>query len=159
MTIPGLIVLTVSAGRLWPDCDEMTTPDPPRAITCPNSSSTTAVPGDGVVDEDVDATELVDRSSNRRLSIGTARHVELDRHQIVRLSQSLRYAGRVPATSHDRMSGRENRLGEIGTHAATRSSDEPDLLGAHNILHSLQARYLPTICWRRSGYRAPCTSI
>src|SRR5215208_3890490 len=34
----------VRAPRRCPDCEEMTTPAPPRAITFPNSSSSTAVP-------------------------------------------------------------------------------------------------------------------
>jgi hypothetical protein len=34
----------VSAGSRWPDWDEITTPEPPRAITLPNSSSTSVVP-------------------------------------------------------------------------------------------------------------------
>jgi len=34
----------VSAGRRYPDCDAITTPAPPAAMTAPNSSSNTAVP-------------------------------------------------------------------------------------------------------------------
>jgi hypothetical protein len=38
------VLAAVRAPSRWPDCDAMTTPAPPRAMTLPNSSSTSAVP-------------------------------------------------------------------------------------------------------------------
>ena len=40
----ALFCSTVSGGRRCPDCEAITTPEPPRAMTLPNSSSTSAVP-------------------------------------------------------------------------------------------------------------------
>jgi hypothetical protein len=40
----SLVLFDGERGRRCPDCDEMTTPAPPRAMTLPNSSRTSAIP-------------------------------------------------------------------------------------------------------------------
>ena len=114
-----------------------------------------------IVDQHVDPAEPVDGGSHRRLGIGTARDVQFDGQQVVRLSQSRGHAVAVPARGRNRMACRQRGLGEIDPHATAGSGDEPDLLVTHGISFfrggwtSPSTAMVPSRCRQRQSQVAP----
>src|SRR2546427_9307389 len=72
-------------------------------------------------------------AQDRRLGIGVAGDIQLDGQQVARLSQGVGHAVGVPTRGHNRVAGRQGRLGELDTHPAAGAGDEPHLLVTHLI--------------------------
>jgi len=85
----------------------------------------------GVVDEDVDASEGVDRGLDRGFGVLPARDVELDDEEVVVLAEGSAHGLRVATGRDDRVASREGCLRDVHAHPASGTGDEPDLLGGH----------------------------
>ena len=85
----------------------------------------------GVVDEDVDAAEPLERRLHRRLRGCQVRDVELDDEQVVGLADGVGNGFGVAAGGDDCVAGGECGLCDVDAHPAACAGDEPHLLVSH----------------------------
>ena len=85
----------------------------------------------GVVHQHVDPPEPLDGRLDGRVDGGGVGDVELHRQQIVVGAERGGDGVRVAGGGHHGVAGGERGLGDVDTHAAGGTSDEPDLLVGH----------------------------
>ena len=85
----------------------------------------------GVVDEHVDAAEVVDGGLHRDLGRNEARDVEFDDEQVVGLADGVGHRLGISAGRDDCVASAERGLSDVDTHTSAGTGDQPDLLVSH----------------------------
>ena len=88
----------------------------------------------GVIDQDVDPTELADGRLDCGLGVLGVGHVELDAQQVVVVSDRRRDLPGVAAGGDDGVAGGQCGLGDVDAQATACAGDEPNLLVNHGML-------------------------